>query len=260
MSRATNLIIVKPHAAGQPTAVRSPLYARPSRDLSGDRGAARDRSHGDARRGTHGTGHPPAERLAEGRVAGQRGVLQPQAVDDERAGRAVELRVEPAHEPVAPQDRHRVVAEAALLDRLVDLPDVVEAEQRLRPAARADRVERRQEGGFVVGGRRRAVPSRRASGPPRASSISAGIGTERELGRPPALDPDLDRGRRRRASARATRPARPRADLAPEEAADAGEAASGRRRRSALRSRTSSASSASTSRRASAGATASVRA
>ena len=117
--------------------------------------------------------HPGRQRLAERRVAGQRVVLEPQAVDDERAGRPVELRVEAADQPVAPQDRHRVVAERSLLDRLVDLPDVVEAEQRLRPTARADRIERREERRLLVGRRLERRPVGRAPGPPRGRRGSA---------------------------------------------------------------------------------------
>ena len=59
--------------------------------------------------------------LAEGLI------FQPQAQDDERVGRPVEFAVEARDEPVAPQNRQRVVAELALVLRLVDLPHVVEA-------------------------------------------------------------------------------------------------------------------------------------
>src|SRR5437870_1007439 len=65
-------------------------------------------------------------------------ILQPQAQDDECVGHPVEFAVEPRDEPVAPHNRQRVVAEPALVLRLVDLPDVVEAEQHFGSSARAD--------------------------------------------------------------------------------------------------------------------------
>ncbi len=111
--------------------------------------------------------------------------------DHQRAARPVQLRIEPPDQPVAPQDRHRVVPEGALRQGLVDLPDVVEAEQRLGPPAGADRVERGQEGRLI--GRRR--PDRRPGGR-QAAGFQLGqdrrVLAERELRRPPALDPHVD--------------------------------------------------------------------
>src|ERR671925_510985 len=98
------------------------------------------------------------ERLDERRVVGERLVLEPQTEDREGRGRAVQSSVEAGDQPVAPQDRQRVVAELALHRRRVHLPDVVEVEQRLRPLAGADRVERGQEGRFLDGRRRSRAP------------------------------------------------------------------------------------------------------
>ena len=80
-------------------------------------------------------------------------ILQPQAQDDERVCRAVELAVETRHELIAPQDRHRVVAELAKVRRFVYLPNVVKAEQNFGPPAGAHLVKRREEEDFLRRGR-----------------------------------------------------------------------------------------------------------
>ena len=107
------------------------------------------------------------------------------------ADRAARRSERPVDRPTA---RSRVVAELALRGRRVDLPDVVEVEQRLRPLARADRIERCEEGRLIA---RRRLLGRQARGtrPRRRSRCRP-----RPLRAPSAgaaLDGHLDRARPR---------------------------------------------------------------
>jgi hypothetical protein len=78
-------------------------------------------------------------------------VLPPQTEDPQRPGRALDAGFDPAHQPVAEQDRQDVVAPASLRGRDVDLPDVVEVEQRAQQVAVPDQwIEGRQEGDAVA--------------------------------------------------------------------------------------------------------------
>ena len=94
---------------------------------------------------SHEARKPTRQGLRKGLIGAERLLLQPQAQDDERVGRTVEFAVEARDQLVAPQHRQRVVAEPALMLRLVDLPDVVEAKEVFGSAARADVLERGEE-------------------------------------------------------------------------------------------------------------------
>ena len=84
-------------------------------------------------RGTPGTAPRRGHRRGERLVLRERRVLQPQAVDHERAGRPVEPRVHPGDQPVAPQDRHRVRPPAALVDRACRSPTCTRSRRRSSP-------------------------------------------------------------------------------------------------------------------------------
>src|SRR6266508_6846857 len=73
-------------------------------------------------------------------------VLPPEPENAKQLRLAVDPWLDPADEPVAEPDRQHVVAPAPFRGRDVDLPDVVEAEQRTQQLAIPDeRVERREE-------------------------------------------------------------------------------------------------------------------
>ena len=118
-------------------------------------------------------------------------ILQPQAQDDERVGRPVEFAVEARDEPVAPQNRHRVVAELALRLGLVDLPHVVEAEQNFSSSTRTDLIERCEEDDLFSRGRPQRCPRLRHT--PGAHILQhLRVAAERVVHRLPALNLDLD--------------------------------------------------------------------
>src|SRR5579871_5330251 len=96
--------------------------------------------------------------LREKRIVAQRLLRQPETQNDEGVGCPIELAVEAAYQPVAPQDRKGVIAVLAKMLRFVDFPDVIEAEEDLRSAARAHIVERGQEGHLFLGGRVEGLP------------------------------------------------------------------------------------------------------
>ena len=88
------------------------------------------------------------QRRHEGRVPeGLEGILPPDVEDPQRAGAAVDPRLDPADEPVAVEERQDVVAPATPRGGDIDLPDVVEAVQGAEQLpVPGQRVERRQEG------------------------------------------------------------------------------------------------------------------
>jgi hypothetical protein len=80
-----------------------------------------------SRRETSRNGKPGRQCLHKGLIETSSLILQPQTQDDERVGLPVELAVETGDETLAPENRQRVVAEPALVLRLVDLPLYQEA-------------------------------------------------------------------------------------------------------------------------------------
>ncbi|MCJ7709837.1 MAG: hypothetical protein MUQ32_03310, partial [Chloroflexi bacterium] len=113
-------------------------------------------------------------------------ILPPQPEDAQRAGLAVDAGLDPAHEPVAVQERQDVVAPAALRGRDVDLPAVVEAPQAQEQVpVPGERVQRCQEDGT-------GVLAARAPDPPGFSDPCTG-GLRRQLGLGSVQDPDLVR-------------------------------------------------------------------
>ena len=111
--------------------------------------------------------------------------------DPQRAGRAVDPRLDPADEAIAVQDRQDVVAPAALGLRDVDLPDVVEVEARPQElAVPGERVERRDQGDA------RRLPLGRAPAPelPIGLAEQAGLLGHDEPAGPDTLDLDRDEG------------------------------------------------------------------
>ncbi len=87
------------------------------------------------------------ERIHEA-ILGQRveAILPPDPEDTNGLGLAIDPWLDPADEPVPEPDRQHVIPPATLRSRDVDLPDVVEPEQRAQQLAVPDeRIERGQE-------------------------------------------------------------------------------------------------------------------
>ena len=110
--------------------LRRPAVEELSRDGEPPRLCERELDH---RRTVLQPDHPPqpVERPVERRVERCRGphaVLAVEGLDDELAARAFRLQVGAADDPVAPEERQHVVPVPALRRRLVDLDEVVEAE------------------------------------------------------------------------------------------------------------------------------------
>ena len=127
-------------------------------------------------------------------------VLAVEGPDDERALLPLRLQVGAADDPVAAQEREHVVAVLPLGARLVDLDQVVEAEDPARERSVPEQVvERREEDGCARGravelgvgrrrGRRRRRRRRRAAGGgPRATSSSTAGGSARRRPSAPVL-------------------------------------------------------------------------
>ena len=107
--------------------------------------------------------------------------LEDDPVDDERPRSPVEAGIDGADDPVAGEDRHRVVAALSLRLRDVDLDRVVEAEQLAASA-----------GGRRSGCRRARGEPSAAARPRRAAAASRGGGTSR-----PSIPPPSPAARRR---------------------------------------------------------------
>src|SRR4029079_10100372 len=141
-------------------------------------------------------GHPldaTGERLREGGIRSERLLLEPQAEDRERRVRSLRAAADPCAQAVAPQDGKRVVAELALRGGRVDLPDVVEVEQRRRAVAGADGAERSEECRLVGSGGGARLP-----GPRHATALDrrdvVRVFGKRPARAAPPLDLDLDEG------------------------------------------------------------------
>src|SRR5574341_2059638 len=86
-------------------------------------------------------------------------VLQPEAVDMERSGSTVQFGIQTSYQPITVEDWESVITPTALSGRLVDLPNVFEIEQPVGTSARADDIERGQEGSFRFSRRLERLPS-----------------------------------------------------------------------------------------------------
>src|SRR5512140_1605036 len=94
----------------------------------------------------------PGERLRKCPILYRRSFLVPETPDLERPADAIEFGIEARDQLIAVQDRQCVITPAALLSRLVDLPQVFEIEQLQRPAACGNDIERREQRGFFERG------------------------------------------------------------------------------------------------------------
>ena len=115
-------------------------------------------------------------------------VLPPQADDPEHARSSLDPRLDPADEAVTEQHRQDVVAPASLRSGDVDLPDVVEVEQRT-----AGGPDPRRTGRAGRGTRRPALPRPLGLGPGCCSASRSQLVGEDEPLAPDALDVDRHR-------------------------------------------------------------------
>ncbi len=83
-------------------------------------------------------------------------IFQPEAVDVQGHGFAVELGIETGDQVVTVQDGQHVIAPATLRDGFVDFPDIFKIEDLFCPPPRADNFQRRHERDLVL----RAGPQR----------------------------------------------------------------------------------------------------
>ena len=107
------------------------------------------------------------------RRRGPNAVLSVEGLDDELAAAALRLQVGPAGDPVAPEEREDVVAVPALVLALVDLDQVVEAEDPARERSVPEQVvEGGEEDAADGAGRSSSTPAATRTGAPPSSTSS----------------------------------------------------------------------------------------